>query len=133
MMKSAMFAFMMGMMAMTASATTSSNAAIYVGRGEHRTTMVECHCKQCEKVRKQLDKHMRKHHLGRQNRMACRECMYYSQKLNAHMRYQNNGCNCASCNVHNGNHNSHFGGGNNNHNQNNGSNGHNGNVQFGRR
>lgn len=114
MMMNAMFAMMMSMMAMTASAATNANAnadrhqnnkecrcndcmrrydknfgqGVVSGRGSHRTIEKDCFCKECQKIRKQMDKHMRKYHYGKQNRMACRECMMYSHKLNSHKRYE---------------------------------------------
>lgn len=134
MMMSAMFAMMMSMMAMSASAATNNNQVVS-GRGQHRTIEVECYCKQCQKVRKQMDKHMHKHHYGMQNRMACRECMIYSQKLNSHKRYEVVSASCNDRNCHNCNHNNFNNGHNNNHDNNNG---HNNNrneatVYFGRR
>ena len=53
----------------------------------------ECNCRQCKKLRKELDKHMRTHHYGKQNRMTCRTCMEISHKLNRHQpnnAYQHN-------------------------------------------
>lgn len=58
--------------------------------------MKECNCRQCQKARKTLDKHMRKHHQGKQNRMACRTCMELSRQLHNHSQ--------AMCNQHHHNH-----------------------------
>lgn len=109
MMKSIALTAMM-MMTMTASASTSTNSknnnanvaavvtnqhghttVIYNGRGHMQTQdmMHECSCRDCQKTRKALDKHMRKHHYGKQNRMACRTCMEYSRTLNSHVEMVN--------------------------------------------
>lgn len=96
MMKSMMIGMMM-CFGMSSMASTSTSQYIHSGRGSHPTVMTQCNCKQCQKARKQLDKHIRKHQ-GKQNRMACRECMKYSQMLNAH---NNQHCNCCNCNGHN--------------------------------
>lgn len=112
-MKSIALAAMMMMTAMTASAATNTKgkndkapapvvvinqhghgtpgAVIGNGRGhmQPQPMMRECNCRDCKKARKALDKHMRKHHTGKQNRMACRTCMEYSHLLNHHMEMVN--------------------------------------------
>lgn len=42
-----------------------------------------CQCGECRKIQKKLDKHFKKNHKGKQNRMTCRTCMKYSQQLAA--------------------------------------------------
>lgn len=111
-MKSLAIAAMM-MIATTASATTNTRSthnnagfnisiqashnnnhgAIVVsgrGHGPEKPIMHECNCRDCKKVRKALDKHMRKFHNGRQTRMACHTCMEYSHILKCHAEMLNN-------------------------------------------
>lgn len=142
MMKSMMFGMMM-CFAMSSMASTATNQYVQSGRGSHPTTMMaSCQCKQCKKVRKQLDKHLSKAHRGKQNRMTCRECMKYSQMLNEHNRTNcccNNHDNHSNCNhgsswSHtNGNNHNNGNGHNNGLGHNNGNNGNMNNGHSGRR
>ena len=87
--------------AMMASAATTPNGkagnhptAIISGRGHTTTVMAPppppmrhevrpCNCRDCKKIQKMVEKHMRKHHTGKHNKMTCRTCMEYSHMLNA--------------------------------------------------
>lgn len=42
----------------------------------------ECRCSDCKKLHKQMDKHMKKCHQGKQNRMSCLVCQQLSKKFN---------------------------------------------------
>lgn len=89
--KSIALAAVMMIATMASAATTPKTAAgrapISVVGPQHgygRPMMRECNCRDCHRARKTLDKHMRKHHFGRQNRMACRTCMELNHMLRHH-------------------------------------------------
>lgn len=96
-MKSMALAAMMMMTANMASAATKGNtkndkahAGIVVtnkhghGIATRQAKYTECNCRTCKKLRKDIAKHMRKHHTGKQNKMTCRTCMDYSHKMNTY-------------------------------------------------
>lgn len=104
-MKSMMLAAAM-MIAMTASAATQPQAAgdkhhggvvattspVHAQTAQRhgytapRPAMRECQCRDCRRARKALERHLRRQHSGRQNRMACRTCLRYQDQLQSHMQ-----------------------------------------------